>query len=53
MSSFEMDLFDDPIDGVPLESHPMSDDDLPSEEDDEDDVLDDDDLNATDVTHVR
>ena len=54
MSSFEMDIFDDPDPtetGV-LESHPMSDDDLPSEEDDEDDVDDDDDLNTTDVAHV-
>lgn len=50
-----MDLFDDPdpVDTGVLESHPMSDDDLPSEDDDDDDIDDDDDLNTTDVAHVR
>jgi len=48
-----MDMFDDPdpVDTGVLESHPMSDDDLPSEDDDDDDIDDDDDLNTTDVAH--
>ena len=54
MSSLvEMDLFDDPAETVALESHAMSDDDLPSEDDDDDDDDDDDELNTTDMAHVR
>jgi hypothetical protein len=48
-----MDLFDDPVETVALESHAMSDDDLPSEDDDDDDDDDDDELNTTDMGHVR
>lgn len=54
MSSLvEMDLFDDPNESAALESHAVSDDDLPSEEDDDDDDDDDDELNTTDMAHVR